>query len=144
MNGTEKDIIKFIGKCREEFKLFSPEQIAFPRSVSDVRKYHSNSHIYCESTPIHVRGSLLFNHYIKKNNLDKKYSLIDNGEKIKFIYLKKPNIIREDVISFIQDFPKELGLENYIDYNKQFEKSFMIPFTVLLDAVGWKTKKELI
>ena len=80
--------------------------------------------IYEKGTPIHVRGALLFNHHISKNKLTNKYSLINNGEKIKFLYLKKPNIIRENVISFIQEFPKEIGLDKYIDYDLQFEKRF--------------------
>jgi DNA polymerase elongation subunit (family B) len=87
-----------------------------------------------------VRGALLFNHYIKDRNLTNKYSLINNGEKIKFIYLKKPNIIRENIISFIQDFPTELGLDKYIDYELQFEKSFLDPLKSILDSIGWKTE----
>ena len=81
MTGTEEDVIHFIDKSREEFKKLPPEQIAFPRSVSDVVKYKSSSDIYSKGTPIHCRGALLFNHYIKLNKLDNKYSLIQNGEK---------------------------------------------------------------
>jgi DNA polymerase elongation subunit (family B) len=106
-------------------------------------KYRSHADIYTKGTPIHCRGALLFNHYIKEKKLDKKYSLINNGEKIKFIYLKKPNIIHENVISFIQDFPKELGLDMYIDYELQFEKSFVEPLKSILDAIGWKVEKTL-
>jgi len=138
MSGTEEDVINFIDKCRAEFKKLPPEQIAFPRTASDVRKYHSASDIYNKGTPIHIRGALLFNHYIKNKNLTNKYSLIGNGEKVKFIFLKKPNIIQENVISFIQDFPKELGLDKYIDYELQFEKSFLDPLKSILDAIGWK------
>lgn len=137
MSGTEEEVIDFIDKCRKEFKALPPEQIAFPRSVSDVVKYRSYSDIYSKGTPIHCRGALLFNHYIKEKKLDNKYSLINNGEKIKFIYLKKPNIIQENVISFIQDFPHELGLDKYIDYELQFEKSFLDPLKSILDAIGW-------
>jgi DNA polymerase elongation subunit (family B) len=143
MNGTEDDVIKFIDKCREEFKKLPPEQIAFPRTASDVRKYHSSSTIYAHKTPIHIRGALLYNHYIKEKKLTNKYSLIGNGEKIKFVYLKKPNIIQENIISFIQDFPKELGLDKYIDYELQFEKSFIDPLKSILDAIGWKTEKTV-
>ena len=83
----------------------------------------------------------MFNHYIKQNKLDNKYSLIQNGEKIKFCYLKKPNIIHENIISFIQDFPTELNLEKYIDYDLQFEKSFLEPLKAILDAIGWRVEK---
>jgi DNA polymerase elongation subunit (family B) len=141
MSGTEDEVIEYIDNCRTKFKQLPPEQIAFPRTASDVRKYRSHSDIYSKGTPIHVRGALLFNHYIKEKNLTNKYSLIGNGEKIKFIYLKKPNIIQENIISFIQDFPTELGLDKYIDYELQFEKSFLEPLKSILDAIGWKTEQ---
>jgi DNA polymerase elongation subunit (family B) len=142
MSGSEDDMIEFIDECRKKFKSLPPEQIAFPRTASDVRKYHSSSSIYAHKTPIHIRGALLFNHYIKEKKLTNKYSLIANGEKVKFIFLKKPNIIQENVISFIQDFPKELCLDKYIDYELQFEKSFIDPLKSILDAIGWKTEKS--
>jgi DNA polymerase elongation subunit (family B) len=141
MTGTEDDVINYIDRSRKEFNSLPPEQISFPRSVSDVVKYKSSSNIYSKGTPIHARGALLFNHYIKENKLDNKYSLIKNGEKIKFCYLKKPNIIHENVISFIQEFPKELGLNQYVDYDLQFEKSFLEPLKAILDSIGWKVEK---
>ena len=143
MNGTEEDVIDFIDESRKKFKQLPPEEIAFPRSVSDVVKYRSPSDIYVKGTPIHCRGALLFNHYIKEKKLTNKYSLINNGEKIKFIYLKKPNIIQENVISFIQDFPTELNLDKYIDYDLQFEKSFVEPLKAILDAIGWNVEKTV-
>jgi DNA polymerase elongation subunit (family B) len=143
MNGTEEEVIDFIDKCRVDFKKLPPEQIAFPRTASDVRKYRSSSDIYMKGTPIHIRGALLFNHYIKEKKLTNKYSLIGNGEKIKFLYLKKPNIIQENIISFIQDFPRELDLDKYIDYELQFEKSFVEPLKAILDAIGWNVEKTV-
>jgi hypothetical protein len=143
MNGTEEDVIHFIDDCRAKFKTLDPEDIAFPRTVSNVQKYKASSTIYAKGTPIHVRGALLFNHYIKEKSLQNKYSLIANGEKIKFIYLKRPNIIQENVISFIQDFPRELNLDKYIDYELQFEKSFVEPLKSILDAIGWNVEKTV-
>jgi DNA polymerase elongation subunit (family B) len=142
MSGTEDDVIKFIDKCRIDFSKLSPEEVSFPRSVNDVKKYQSSSSIYAPKTPIHVRGALLFNHYIKEKKLTKKYSLIQNGEKIKFCYLKKPNPIYENVISFIQDFPKEFGLGSYIDYDLQFEKGFLEPLKIILNAIGWNFERK--
>ena len=143
MTGTEDDMIAFIDKSREEFKKLPPEQVSFPRSASDVVKYKGSSEIYVKGTPIHIRGALLFNHYIKEKKLTNKYSLIQNGEKIKFCYLKKPNIIHENIISFIQDFPRELNLDKYVDYDLQFEKSFVEPLKAILDAIGWNVEKTV-
>ena len=143
MSGTEDEVQNFIEKCRTDFKNLPPEEISFPRSVSDVSKYRCSSNIYIKGTPIHCRGALLFNHYIKKNNLDHKYSLIQNGEKIKFCYLKKPNSIHENIISFIQDFPRELQIDKYVDYQLQFEKAFLEPLKTILDAIGWSVEKTV-
>ena len=143
MSGTEEDVIQYIDRCREEFKSLPPEDISFPRSVSDVKKYADRTTIYSKGTPIHVRGALLFNHQIKDKKLTNKYSLIQNGEKIKFCYLKEPNPLHENVISFIQDFPKELNLDKYVDYNLQFEKSFVEPLKTILDAIGWSVEKTV-
>jgi DNA polymerase elongation subunit (family B) len=138
MNSNEDSVIKFIENARKEFETLSPEELSFPRTVSDVEKYYSENSIYSKGTPIHVRGALLFNHYIRKNKLLNKYSIIKNGEKIKFIYLKKPNLINENVISFISEFPKELKLDKYINYELQFEKAFLDPLKSILDVIGWK------
>ena len=142
MNQSEDDVIKYIDTKRNEFRKLDPSEVAFPRSCNDVVKYKSNLSIYAKGTPIHVRGSLLYNHYIKQHNLEAKYSAINNGEKIKFVYLAKPNPIHENVISFISDFPVELGLAKYVDYNLMFEKSFLEPLKAILDAIGWSIEKH--
>ena len=143
MNGTEDDVIKFIEDSRQQFNKLPPEEIAFPRSVSDVKKHKSHSTIYAKGAPIHVRGALLYNHYIKEKGLQNKYSYINNGEKIKFIYLKKANPIRENVISFISEFPREIGVDKYIDYELQFNKAFLEPLKTILDAIGWNVEKTV-
>lgn len=141
MDKDEEAIQTFIKQFEEEFKSSPIEDIAFPRSVKNIGKYSDNMNIYAKATPIHVRGSLLHNHYIKKYKLDKKYPLIQEGEKIKFVYLKSPNPIREHVIAMMNGLPKEFGLEQYIDYDKQFEKSFKHPLGDILKTIGWSTEK---
>jgi DNA polymerase elongation subunit (family B) len=143
MTKTEDDMIDYIERSRREFTNLSVEEISFPRTVSDVVKHKAHATIYGKGTPIHVRGALLYNHFIKEKKLDKKYAAIQNGEKIKFCYLKLPNPIRENVISYIQEFPKELGLDKYIDYELQFNKAFLEPMKVILDAIGWKVEKTI-
>ena len=141
MRGTEDDVIDFIDDARAKFRKMKPEEIAFPRTVSDVNKHKSHTTIYGKGCPIHVRGALLYNHYIKEKELTNKYSTINNGEKIKFVYLKKANPIRENVISFISDFPHEIGIDKYIDYDLQFDKAFLEPVKAILDAIGWNVEK---
>ena len=140
MNGTENDVHEFIESSRLEFSKLPIEEVSFPRGVSDIKKYYNAASIYNKGTPIHVRGSLLYNNYLYKYNIDKKYPVIQNGEKIKFCYMKLPNIMNENVISFVSALPKEFELEQYIDYDLQFQKSFVEPLGVILDKIGWTTE----
>tara|TARA_B100001121_G_scaffold143986_1_gene125947 strand:+ start:85 stop:2592 length:2508 start_codon:yes stop_codon:yes gene_type:complete len=142
MTGTEDEVIDYIEQCRNEFKSLPPSEIAFPRTVSNVEKWKSPSDMYLKGCPIHVRGAILYNHYTKKKQIDHKYASINNGEKIKFCYLKTPNWMHENVISFIQDFPTELDLDKHVDYELQFNKSFIEPIKVILDCIGWETERK--
>ena len=141
INTDEKTVIKTIDEYREIFKTLSFNDIAFPRSVKGLSKYKSSKDIYVKATPIHVRGALLYNYHLKEKNLTRKYQLIRDGEKIKFAYLKEPNILGENVIAISTVLPKELNLEKYIDYDLQFEKSFLQPVKNILDVIGWKSEE---
>lgn len=142
LNKDEVTSQKLIKEIRKKFKTYAIEDIAFPRGVNGLKKYYDVSHIYSKGTPIHVRGALLYNHYIRAWGLDKKYEMITEGEKIKFIHLKEPNPIHENIFSFIQMFPRESGLVEYIDYEKMFEKTFLEPMKSIFDAVGWSMVKQ--
>jgi DNA polymerase elongation subunit (family B) len=141
MSGTEEDVIKFIDDFRNEFYSLPPEEIAFPRSVRGLTKWRDPVTLYKKSCPIHVRGSLLYNFQLNKNNLFHKYPRIQEGDKIKYIYLKTPNKLGENVFSFVSDFPTEVNLEKYVDYKLQFQKSFLDPLKIVLDAIGWRTEQ---
>lgn len=138
MNGTEKDMLTFIEDFRKEFKTLPPEEIAFPRGVNNIEKFSSPN---ASGIPIHVRGSIVYNHFLKRRKLTNKYPLINEGEKIKFIYLNEPNVLGTNVVSFPAVTVKELDLESIIDYNKQFEKAFLEPLKIILNVIGWKTEK---
>jgi hypothetical protein len=117
------------------------EDVAFPRGVNGMKQY-AGSPIYTKGTPIHVRGALLYNHHCKRLGLDRKYQPIRDGDKIKFVYVMTPNPLQEDVIAFSQHLPKELKLEAYIDYDKQFEKVFLDALQIVIEPLGWKTQEE--
>jgi len=140
VTGDEGKTQEAIALFKEHFKTLSPDQIAFPRGVTDVAGYADNQLIYRKGTPIHCRGALLYNHYTKAKGLDKKYQLIQNGDKIKFIYLLVPNVIQENVVAFPDYLPDELELHKYIDYNLQFQKTFIDPMDIILNAIGWSAE----
>ena len=141
MNGTEDELQKFIADFRDKFEAMPVEDIAFPRGCNNVAKNSSPATIYGKGCPMHVRGALLYNFYIKKRKLSHKYPIIQEGEKIKYVMLRTPNKINENVISFFQTLPTEFGLDKSIDYDLQFKKSFLDPLTVILDTIGWKPEK---
>ncbi|AYR01905.1 DNA polymerase [Synechococcus phage S-P4] len=141
MNESEEQAQKFIAKFRDEFSSLPIEDISFPRGCNGINKWSHPVTIYGKGTPIHVRGALLYNFHNKKNKLTHKYPLIQDGEKIKFVYLKTPNKIGENVISYLNTFPKEFGLDKQVDYDLQFEKSFLEPIKVIMDTIGWQPEK---
>jgi len=142
MHGTEEDIQEFIGNFRIQFKNLPPEDISFPRGIRGIKKYSDAVTLYSKGTPIHVKGAIIYNNALKQMNLDKKYPFINEGEKIKFSYLKTPNPFKETVISFPVKLPKEFDLEKYIDYDMQFEKAFIEPIKVVLDCMNWSVEKQ--
>ena len=142
VSSTEEETQQAIAKFKTEFNSLSPEEVSFPRGVSELNKWTDRKLIYTKGTPIHVRGALLYNHYIKDKTLHKKYELIQAGDKAKFCYLKMPNNIRENVITFPEYLPPELQLHRYIDYDKQFEKTFIEPLNFILNAIGWQAEKQ--
>ena len=141
MNKDESSLIQFIDEFRNHFRKLRPEQIAYPRSCNNLKKYSSSTDIYQKSTPIHVKGALLYNNMLKKKSLI-KYEQIQEGDKIKFIVLKEPNPLREKVISFPARLPKEFNLHDFIDYDEQFDKSFLEPLRFIVNAINWNFEKQ--
>jgi len=141
MKEDEKSVQAAIEQFKNYFKTLDPDQIAFPRGVTQVKKWQDRNTLYKKGTPIHVRGSILYNKLVEDMDLKKKYELINNGEKIKFLYLRQPNSLHENVISFPSYLPEEFGLRKYIDHELQFQKTFLDPIQPILDAVGWTSKE---
>ena len=141
MNGDEEAAQQFVADFRTHFEELPIEDISFPRGCNGINKWSNPTTIYSKGTPIHVRGALLYNFHNKKNKLTHKYPLIQDGEKIKFVYLKTPNKIGENVISYLNTFPKEFGLDKQVDYELQFNKSFLEPIKVIMDVIGWQPEK---
>ena len=131
----------FVREFKTKFASLSVADVAFPRSVSSLKEY-SGTPIYKKGTPIQVRGALLFNHYLKMKGLTRKYEPITNGNKIKFVYLKTPNPINENVIAFNNILPKEFGLDEYINYDLQFEKVFLDALNIVIESLGWHAEEK--
>ena len=135
MSGTEKELNTFIQDFREEFLTLPPEEIAYPRSVNGLSKWTESHNLFKKGAPIHVKGGILYNHLVKKNKLENYYPNIQEGDKIKFLYLKLPNVYQSSAISFITTLPKQLDFQ--VDYELQFEKSFIEPLNFIIEKIGW-------
>ena len=139
--GSESQVQKSIDQFKTYFKTLPPDQIAFPRGISKISAFKDNQTIYKKGTPIHARGGLLYNKMLIDLSLQKKHQQIGNGDKIKFVYLKTPNVLKENVVSFPEYLPEEFGLHRYIDYDLQFQKTFLDAIDPILEAIGWSSKE---
>jgi DNA polymerase elongation subunit (family B) len=147
LNKDELSLRTFIFNFKSKFMNLSPEEIAFPRTANGMKDYADPYQIYQKSTPIAVKGSLIYNHHIRGMKLDKKYRLIGEGEKIKFLHLKRPNPLGgskgvDQVVAFPVSLPKEFKLDGYIDYNAHFQKSFLDPLSAIINTIGWSVEEK--
>lgn len=140
MRGTEKELWEFVENARKEFRNLPVEEVAFPRGCKNLAQYANSSTIYTKGTPIHVRGSLLYNNLLEKKDLDMRYEKIKNGDKIHFTYLSMPNPLNENVMAFTSVLPKEFDLNRYVDYDMQFDKSFVEPLKVIVEKINWNVE----
>jgi len=142
LTADEETVQTYIEKTQKVFNKFTPEEIAFPRGCNNLTKYTSQADIYAKGTPIHVRGALLYNNLLKEQKLGKRYEKIQEGDKIKFLYLKEPNSLHENTIAFITKLPKEFNVARYVDYDLIFQKAFLDPLTNILTPLGWNTEPQ--
>lgn len=143
MGGTETELQSHIAKFYDEFKSKSYEEIATPGGINSVSSYKIENGQFAKGTPFHVKGALMYNHLIKKHGLQNQYEYITDGDKIKFCYMKQPNPAGINVIATSSNLPKELGLDEYIDYEAQYKKTFLKPIEPILKTVNWSTEKKL-
>lgn len=139
-NEGEKSTQEYIAEFRKRFEASPADKVAFPRGVSDIKKWESGNER--AGTPIHIRAAINYNKAIKKFKLTKKYEPIRDGEKIKFLYLKMPNTLNQNVIAFPTFLPPELELDEFVDHDLQFNKTFISPIKNLMDAIGWDVEER--
>ena len=142
MTKGEDELQAFVTNFKKEFYQMSAEQISFPRSCNNLRKYKDSNSIFIKGTPIHVKGALIYNHQLKQFKLHKKYPLIQEGDKIKFLKLKEANPFKFDVVSYVTKLPSEFKLQEYIDYDTMFQKTFLDPMSFILNSIGWTYEKK--
>ena len=163
---SEAEVQDYVEEVRKTFGQYTVEEIAFPKTANNVSAYDRkiverlydnatdkiekanladkldvDSLIYTKKTPIAVKGALIYNHLIEKYALGLKYQPIRDGDKVKFVYLKKGNPIGESVIAFVDKLPDEFKLREWVDYQTMFEKVFYKNMEILCQPLGWSPKK---
>jgi len=141
MNSDESELITFVEKVHSDFMNLSFEAIASPRGIKGMWKYRDANQIYKKGTPVQVKGALLYNSLIVKYKL-KNLPPVQDGDKIKFAYLKTPNPLHDTVIAAPDVLPPEFGLDKYIDRELQFQKTFLEPLKSITEVIGWKTEHK--
>jgi DNA polymerase elongation subunit (family B) len=139
MNGTQSDLVKFVEEFRAKFMELPFEDVAFPRGVKGLDFYADAASLYKKGTPIQVKGALIFNNLIKQKGLT-NIQPIQNGDKIRFAYLKMPNPVHDTVIATPDELPVEFNLDKYIDRELQFDKSFLEPLRSITSVIGWEAE----
>jgi len=142
LSGDEKKTQKAIELFKTHFKTLPAHDIASPRGVTSVTKYYDSQSTYIKGTPMHCRASLVYNKRLEILGLENKYKSIQNGDKIKFVFLKKENPTGENVVAFLEELPEELELSRYIDYEMQFQKVFLDPIGLILNAIKWSAEER--
>ena len=138
MNGDSSELNDFIQDFRKKFMELPAEEIAYPRSVNGLDKFTTSHNLFSKGAPIHCKGAILYNHLLRKQKLTHKYPFIQEGDKIKFVHMKTPNVYQSTAMSFMTRLPKEFNVQDKIDYDMQFEKSFMEPLKFITDKIRWK------
>ncbi len=134
---------EYVDEFRDIFFETPVELIAFPRGINNIEKYYDIVTTVKSGCPIQVRSAILYNNFVKKNKLDDKYPLIQDGDKIKFVYLKMPNTLKQNVIGWMGKIPSEMSLDKYIDYDTMYSKVFIEPLTSMLDSLDWHLKEKI-
>ena len=137
MSGDEKMLNNFIQEFRDEFMKLPPEDIAYPRSCNGLKKFRGEHSLFRKGAPIHVKGAILYNWAIDKHKLEHKYPLIQEGDKIRFLHLRQPNVYQSSAFSFMTEVPRELDIMDKIDYDEQFDKSFVEPLKAITEKMNW-------
>ena len=142
INEDEKVLNDFVQEFRKEFMSLEVEEIAYPRSCNNLKKYRNSSTVFIKGTPMHIKGALIYNHLLNIEGVGNKYPKIQEGDKIKFLELKTPNRVQSNVISFMTRLPKEFDMKGIINYDVMFEKSFVDPLTFILDEINWRVDRS--
>ena len=153
-DGTENELRAWFEKCKAQFLKADISDIAAVTTVNCI-DYNLRKDV---GIPQNSRASILYNEFIKRNKLESSFNLIQAGDKVKYVFLKTPNplgetikvssgkttkLVKPNVIAFLDDnFIKYV--KDYIDYDTQFEKTFIKPLEFMTNAINFTVKEKAL
>jgi DNA polymerase elongation subunit (family B) len=141
MEQDQETLYAFVEETRQKFMSLPVDEMALPKSVNGLEKYSCEKNLYVSGAQAHTKGALLFNHLIDRFELGSKIQKIRDGDKIKFVYLTVPNRYNVNAMSFGSGVPPEFRLDEIINWEMMWEKTFMEPLDLILKAIKWKSEK---
>ena len=144
----QSDIDKRVKEFRQQILdgSISLIELGNPTSVKTLNKYTERKakagemfSIVAKGAPAAVRAVIKYNDLVKFWGLNKEYSYITQGEKVKWIYLK-PNPYQIEAIAFLEfDIPEKIRtfIEEYADREKIFESILLNKLEGFYSDLGW-------
>jgi len=135
----EERMVEIVRKYQKIHKNSPIEEIAIPKGVKDYKKYaidFSKGMIYLPSTPIHNRASINHNYMVQKYKLP--YREIDDGAKVKYLFVNQTNELHQNVIAFDDEWPDLFDKKFTVDRDTLFTKTFLDISQRMFDALGFR------
>jgi len=121
---NKEDLYNVVNRCKEKIMALSPEDIALPKTCNGLYKYADGKGGWIKGAQAHVKAAMNYNKYVLNNKLINQYSLIKDGEKIRFVWMKQPNTLNAETFGFINRLPKDNMILDFIDYGTMYEKTY--------------------
>lgn len=130
----DADIKERVDQYRLELAKETPESLAANIGVSNIDKWVINDSKCKKGTPWHVKGVVNYKNLLKTLDIVDKYEDINEGMKVKVVYLK-PNQWDMETVSFYE-WPKEFDSVIQIDKEKMIDKFFINKIGILLKPIN--------
>ena len=135
-----------ITRFRKNMKLNQLDEISSPTGVKGIWKYlkkdDENSSVFSvfhKGTPVHVKAAIAYNDLVRYFKQDNKYGFINNGDKIRWVYLKT-NPLGLKVVAYKghEDPPQIIKyIGEHIDHDKIYDQALTKKLQMFYDCLDW-------
>jgi DNA polymerase elongation subunit (family B) len=146
-----------ITRFKKNMKLNKLDEISSPTGVKGIWKYlrkeneHSSTSIlekqkdkrvfslFHKGTPVHVKAAIAYNDLVRYFKQDNKYGFINNGDKIRWVYLKTNPLGLKVVAYKGHEDPPEIMkyIDEHIDHDKIYSQAMTKKLQMFYDCLDW-------